>query len=269
MKQRFSFAAFFVAASLCSLSLGYTEDSSVFYEPTSTKENGSGKVENESSFQVTIDPRHRTTLSAEIASPVEKIYKKMGESFKKGELLIKLNDVLFQSNLKKAEAAVEKGKVELDAKKQLFQDNVASLFELKDGESNLATAQADLALARRNLDGTAIFAPYDGKVISVDIEESETPQLGKSLIEVVDDKVLIARFLVPSSYLPKLSIGMPFQIVIKETGEKVPVKITRIGSVIDPSSGTVKIEADIDNTKDTLRTGMTGKATFDFKRKTP
>ena len=204
---------------------------------------------------------------AEVVSQVVKINKKMGQTFKKGELLIKLNDVLFLSNVKKAEASLEKAKVELDAKKQLFKDNVASLFELKEGEANVATAKADLALAKRNYQATDILAPYDGKVISVNIEEYETPQLGKSLIDVVDDNVLIARFLVPSSFLPKIKEGTPFVIQLKETGEKIPVKISRIGSVIDPSSGTVKIEADIDNSKGKIRTGMTGKAIFNLEGK--
>lgn len=251
-------------------SIGSSQESSPFYEPESgSADVGSSKADNGSSFQVTLAPRHRTSLSAEIASPVVSINKKMGQSFKKDEVLVKLNDVLFQSNIKKAEAALEKAKVELNAKKQLYQDNVASLFELKEGESNVATAQADLALARRNLEGATIHAPYDGKVVAVNIEEYETPQLGKSLIEIVDDEIMIAKFLVPSSYLPKISTGMPFDIVIKETGEKIPAKITRIGSVIDPSSGTVKIEADVDNSKNTLRSGMAGRAIFNFTGKKP
>jgi RND family efflux transporter MFP subunit len=169
--------------------------------------------------------------------------------------------------MQKAQAALEKARVELDAKKQLFHDNVASLFELKEGEANVATAKADLALAKRNLEGTSVLAPYDGKVIAVSIEEFETPQLGKPLMETVDDEVLIARFLVPSYLLPRLSLGLPFNVVIRETGEKIPVKISRIGSVIDPSSGTVKIEADIDNRHNKLRAGMTGQAVFNFNGK--
>ena len=242
--------------------IGFAQDSSAFYHPPT-----SISASNEAVFQVTIDPRHRTSLTAEVASPVTKIYKKMGDDFKKGEILIQLNDVIFKSNLNKAEASLEKAKTELDAKKQLFHDNVASLFELKDGEANVATAEADKALAQRNLDGTTILGPYDGKVVTVYVEEYETPQLGAKLIDVVDDKVLIVKFLVPSSLLPKLKVGLPYQIKINETGEKISAKISRIGAVIDPSSGTVKIESDIDNAQGQLKAGMTGQAVFDDEGK--
>lgn len=214
-------------------------------------------------FQVTIDPRHRTQLAAEIPSPVLKINKKMGDAFKKGEVLIKLEDTIYLANLNKAKSALEKAKTELDAKKQLFRDNVASLFELKDAESGVATAEADLALAQKNMEATTIEAPYDGKVVSLDIEEFELPQVGKNLIEIVDDKVLIAKILVPSTLLPKIRVGSDFKINVKEVGRAIDAQISRIGAVIDPSSGTLRIESDIDNTKENLVAGMSGRANFE------
>lgn len=239
----------------------YSQDSDLFYDPRSEKDEAASK---EAAFQVTIDPRHRTSLSAEIVSSITKINKKMGESFHEGEILIELNEVIYVSHLKKAEAALEKARVEWEAKRQLFKDNVASLFELKEAQSNVATAEADLSLAKKNMLSTKIIAPYDGKVVSIDVQEYETPQLGKSLIEIVDDRVLIAKFLIPSTLLKKISPGTKFNILVHETGENVPAEISRIGSIIDPSSGTVKIEADIENDKSDLKTGMTGKALFDF-----
>jgi RND family efflux transporter MFP subunit len=193
------------------------KSSNPFFEPSVT---GFDETNNMNIFQVTIDPRHRTSLSAEIVSTVIKVPQKMGSAFRKGDLLIQLNDVLYQSNLEKAQAALIKAKTELDAKNHLFHDNQGSLFELKEAEANFATAKADLALAQRNFSATKILAPYDGKIISVEIEEFETPQLGKTLIDVVDDKVLVAKFLIPSSYLPKIKVGTPFQIEIRETGRK-------------------------------------------------
>jgi RND family efflux transporter MFP subunit len=214
-------------------------------------------------FQVTIDPRHRTQLAAEIPSPVVKINKKMGEPFKKGEVLIQLDDTIYQANLQKAKSALEKAQTQLDGKKQLFKDNVASLFELKEAESDLATAKADLAIAQKNLNATIIEAPYDGKVVSLDIEEYELPQVGKNLIEIIDDRVLIAKILVPSTLLPKIKVGSDFKIDVREVGRSIDAHISRIGAVIDPSSGTLRIESDIDNTKENLVAGMSGKANFD------
>ncbi|MEM1282546.1 MAG: efflux RND transporter periplasmic adaptor subunit [Chlamydiota bacterium] len=223
--------------------------------------------ETDSEYQVIIDPKHRTILSAEVQSPVNEIYKKMGDSFKKGEVLIQLNDVVYQSNIKKAKAVLERAKVELEARKQLFQDNVASLFELKEAEANVAIAEAELAIATRDLESTKIEAPYDGKVVTLGIEEYELPQPGTELIEIVYDKLLTAKLLISTEKLKKLNIGQSFKIKIPEADKTITAKISRISSVIDPSSSTFKIEAEIDNRDQELWAGMKGEAEFEqFKK---
>lgn len=223
-----------------------------------TTDDGQGEM-----FQVVIDPRRRTQLAAEVPSPVKKISKRLGENFKKDDILIQLEDTIYQSNLLKTKSALEKAQTELEAKQQLFKDNVASKFELKEAESNVATAKADLSIAEKNLSATIIEAPFDGKVVSLDIEEFELPTTGKNLIEIVDDTVLIAKILVPSTMLPKIKVGTDFTIDVKEMGKTFDAKISRIGSVIDPSSGTIRIEADIDNAEGKLVAGMSGRANFD------
>lgn len=220
-------------------------------------------------FQAVIDPLYRTNLSAEIQSPVTKINKRLGESFQKGDLLIQLDDVVYESNFKKASAMLNKAKVELDGKKQLFNDHVASLFELKEAEANVAVAEADVATAQRDLNSTKILAPYDGRVVSLSIEENELPKIGTEIIEIVYDDTLLAKLLIPASLLKQFNIGDSFTITISQIDLPVKAKIKRIGSVIDPSSETVKIEAEIENKNHELKPGMTGIANFNNEMVTP
>lgn len=211
-------------------------------------------------YQVVIEPVDRTKLSALVQSPVVKINKKMGESFVKGEVLIQLDDRVVKSNLEKALSALDRAKVEYEAKNQLFNENVASLFELKEAESNVATAHADVVIAQRDFDASSIEAPYDGKVVLLNISEYELPKTGSELIEIVKDDILLAKLLVPSSLLKTIKIGKKFKVNLYGEDQPVIAEIKRIGSVIDPSSDTIKIEAVIDNSQGNLRAGMTGKA---------
>lgn len=216
-------------------------------------------------FHVTLDPLHRTLLYAIIQSPVVKINRRLGESFKEGDVLIQLDDTVYKSNFNKASALVEKTKTELDAKTQLYNDKVASLFEVKDAEANVASAETDLAVAQRDLKATKIKAPYDGKVVSLQIEEHELPQTGKDLIEIVYDSTLMAETLIPSTLVTSIEIGMPLKINIKELNKDVDAKISHIGSVIDPTSQTIKIEAEIDNSNGELLAGMKGTVRIPYK----
>lgn len=209
-----------------------------------------------------IDPIYRTELTSQVNTPVQKIYKRMGDSFKEGEILIHMDDDIFQGNLLKAQAALSRAETELAAKQQLYHDNVGSKFELVEAEANLATAKAELILAKKNLESSTLLAPYDGKVVNLYIEEHELPSSGKELIELVDDNILIAKLLVPSSRYTEIEPGKTIHLNIAETGQKIDAKITRIGAVIDPSSSTIRVEAEIDNRDGKLKSGMTGEAQF-------
>lgn len=211
-------------------------------------------------FRVVLEPLHRTSLSAQVETPVTKITKRMGESFNEGDLLIQLDDSVFKAELNRANSGLVKAQTELDSKQRLFNDHVASVFEIKEAEANVAIAEAEVAKAKKNLEATKIIAPYKGKVVSLNIEEFELGQVGKVMIELVEDQKLLANLLIPSSFLPKIALGQAITITIKETGEPIIAKVTRIGAVIDPSSSTLKIEAEIDNREGKLKAGMSGTA---------
>lgn len=209
-------------------------------------------------YQVFLDPLYRTRLYAEINIPIAKIYKRMGDSFNKGDKLLEFDNRVFQGAFWKAKATLEKAETEYEGKLKLYHDNITSLFELKEAEANVASAKADLITAQKNLDSSIIKAPYKGKVVMLYIEEHELPQQGKELIEIVDTEVLIAKLLLPSLLLTRLQKGQELTLHIKETGADVNAKITRISPVIDPSSSTIKVEAEIENSDNKLSAGMTG-----------
>lgn len=225
-------------------------------------ENNIQQLPENQGFLVILEPYRRTLLFAEVSSPVIKINKRMGDTFKEGDLLIKLDDDIFKSNYEKAKGLILKHQSALEAKEQLFKDKIASHFEVREAEADLANSKAELTMARKNLKASVIKAPYNGKVVELSIEEHELPRSGKELIEIVDDHVLLARFLIPSSLLSQLYIGKPIYIKLNNYDKEIVAKLFRIGSVIDPSSSLIKVEAKIDNKEGILRSGMTGTAYF-------
>ena len=215
-------------------------------------------------FRVVLEPQHRTILSAQLSGiPVTKITKKIGDSFTEGELLIQFDPAIFEGNIKKAESDLIKTETKLEGKKLLFDENSASLFELKEAASNYAESQANLILAQKNLKAAAITGPYDGKVVRIMIEEFEVPhENSKDVIEVIDDTKLIAKLFIPSKQLIGLKVDAPLYIKLDDTGETITAHISRIGAAIEPSSSTILIEAEIDNPEGRLKAGMSGIASF-------
>ena len=219
-------------------------------------ENGPANVVDR--IPIVLAPRHSAVLSAQVTSKVTRITRAMGEPFDENDTLLKLDDTSFSANKAKAKAILERAEVQLKAKEELFRDNVASFFELKDAEAEAATARADLIIAKQSLQETSISAPFPGHLVDVFVDEHEMVQAGQPLLEVVDDRVLLAKFLIPSTNLQTVTLHQKVWFYIRETGKRVSGNISNIGAVIDPSSSMVKVYAEIDNYDDSLSPGMIG-----------
>lgn len=213
-------------------------------------------------FQVIIDPLNKAILSAQLSVPVKKIHKKMGDSFNKGDVLLELDNSIYIAQLKKARAILEKAQNTYQAKEELFDARIASLSELKEAYAEWASAQAEFEVSKKQLEACKIVAPYRGKVASVLLFEHELPQVGQPLVEVVGDEVLLAKMLVDAKYLPLLSVDKPIEIYVNELKQNLTARIKRIGSVIDPASSTIAVEAEIINNDSALIAGMTGFTLF-------
>jgi len=78
------------------------------------------------------------------------------------------------------------------------------------------------------------------------------------LIEVIDDWVIRAKFLAPSELYEEIQIGQTFLINVREVKQEFECKITHISPVLESNTSTFQVFAEIDNSHDILRGGMTG-----------
>jgi membrane fusion protein (multidrug efflux system) len=209
-------------------------------------------------IRVVLEPRHRTALSAEVVSSVTSINKRMGETFKKNDVLMTLDDQVYKSNYAKALALIERAKAELRAQQRLYNDKAASLLELREAQAKLAVAEADFAQANKDLKACILTAPYDGEVQDVHVQEFERVEPGKPLMDILDDHILIAKILVPSRIGLTFRVGQELSVSIPEAKGNYSATVTHIAPGIDPSSSLIKIDSEIPNKDRTLRAGMIG-----------
>lgn len=221
-----------------------------------------------SPLRVVLMPLHRTIYKPEVQviAPVVQLNVREGDSFKKGELILQLDPGKYQAFYDKAKADAEKAEVELRAKHKLFQDETISLFDFMQAKASLATARAEVEIAKKNLEATTIIAPYDGKVANLFIELHELPVEGREMIELIEDTHLRGIILVPSSLVSKIQIGDKVDIFIEEKQDTYEAKISSIAATIDPASSTLKIEVDVNNENNELKAGMSGSAELSEKQ---
>lgn len=205
---------------------------------------------------VILEPYHRVEIYPEITEEIEQIPFKLGESFKKGDLLLKMKNQLYISQLAKALKGVEYAKEDLRIKESLYKSTLISTLELFQSQYNVTTAEAVAAEAERNFQMSFVLAPFDGKVGAVHIREFERPIRQKSMLEIFNDRIMIAKFIIPSNLLHHFSIGQMIPVFVKDINKTIPAKLIRIGAEINPVSWTVTLEAEIYNFDGMLMPGM-------------
>ena len=79
----------------------------------------------------------RTILSSEIAGEIVELSKHEGDSFKKGETLIKLDCSIYQAQKRKIEVEKEIARLELEKNKKLDTFGSIGTFEIQISQENL------------------------------------------------------------------------------------------------------------------------------------
>ncbi len=210
-------------------------------------------------LSMVLTPRHEAVLSSELFSKVVKIEKEMGQSFKQGDALVKLDDVQLALEVRKRAALASAAAKNYSVARKLRANKSISELEMANAQRDAEATAAELAMAKRLLDLCRIEAPFNGRVKQLFVHEYEAVKKGDPLIAIVDDWELLARVLVPSSAFGKVSIGQELEFQINQTGEKVRGKVSHINETLDPASATFEVYALIDNSAQTLRSGMSGR----------
>jgi RND family efflux transporter MFP subunit len=195
-------------------------------------------------------------LSSLVASPVRKINRRFGEAFVKGDRLLILDDGFYQANLTAAEAALKAAQVEYQALQSLHQDGNATLMQREQAASEVKQAEKNVVDAREKLEGCVVLAPFNGRVIEVLAQEHELVKIGHPLIKIVNDKTLLAQFLLPEELFPRIRPGLPVRIHVTSFDRYVTGKIKYIAAEVDPASRTFEVRAEVANEAGHLRSGM-------------
>ncbi|CDK99145.1 putative HlyD family secretion protein [Magnetospirillum gryphiswaldense MSR-1 v2] len=200
-----------------------------------------------------------TTLSAELPAKIDRITVKEGERFKEGQQLVAFDCTIQRALVDEASAvfaAAEKSKA---VYKRLLELNSTGTLEAEKSGWDAAVAQAKLNSARAVASKCGISAPFAGRVVEQKARAHQYVQVGQAILEILDDSVLNAEFIVPSSAVTTLKPGTSLQIMVDETRKTYPGRIARMGAKVDAVSHSVKITAEIKGDFPELMAGMTGK----------
>lgn len=204
----------------------------------------------------------KTILSSEIAGEIIELSKYEGDSFKKGETLIRLDCSIYKAQKRKIEVEKNIARLELEKNKKLDTYGSIGTFEIQISQENFDKQKAESDIASINISRCEIKAPFSGRVASKKVSKYQSIKPQDELLEIVGLENLEARVVVPSSWLVWLKKGIEIDLNIDETQSTIKASIVQIDSIIDPTSQSITVRAKLIQPFENIIPGMSATAKF-------
>ncbi len=208
----------------------------------------------------TVQPERRADLRAEVSAVVMGVLKENGQSVKRGDLLVRLDDTSIRDGLVSAQEAERAAAQAFDQSQRQFQrlktlreSGMASAQQLEDAEirrnstqSDLSAAKTRVAQARQMQQRTEVRAPFDGIVADRKVSAGDTAQVGKELLKVIDPTSLKLEGLISSDAIQLVKVGMPVSFRVNGYGKQdFAGKVKFVSPTANPTTRQVEVTVEI------------------------
>ena len=206
-----------------------------------------------------VQPERRADLRAEISAVVLQVLKENGDTVRRGDLLVRLDDTAIRDSLSSAEAssraagqAFEQAERQFQRMKTLRASGMASAQALDDAETRRNNAQSDLEAAktrsvqaRQQMQRTEARAPFDGIVSDRKVSAGDTAQIGKELLKVIDPASMRFEGLVSADKIGEVKAGQTVGFRVNGYGEQEFVgKVRRVNPAANATTRQVEVLVD-------------------------
>lgn len=212
----------------------------------------------QSPVKVVLFPFKRAIISAIINTSVKEYLFKEGESFSEGDIIVKLDDAIYNHRFIKAKTYSTFATKVYQNNLNLAEKGGIGQYELEKSKFENEAAEAEMKIAQIELDACTIKAPFSGSLVKKIAREYEFVRIGQPVVEIINDYQLLAVMHLPSTQRESVRKGQKIQFRIDETGTFSTGKIYEISAEIDPRSRTFELKILIDNKDRKLSAGMSG-----------
>ncbi|APX92468.1 efflux transporter periplasmic adaptor subunit [Halomonas sp. 1513] len=185
-------------------------------------------------------------LRARREGQVEALPVAQGERVEAGQTLLELDREDLPAQLARAEADLELARAELDGADQLRQRDLVSRTEQLRLAGAVAGAVAEVEQLRQMLSHTRPTAPFAGTLDQLDIDPGATLQVGEVYARLVDDSRLRASAHIAQRDALDLEPGLPVSVRLLD-GSTLEGELSYVASRADQGTRSFAVEARLDN----------------------
>ncbi|HSC44484.1 MAG TPA: efflux RND transporter periplasmic adaptor subunit [Candidatus Acidoferrum sp.] len=228
---------------------------------------------------------HQVDVTAQRDGIVAAIAVEAGARVSAGTILAKLDDRQLNANLEAAraktrgiaadlknwQAEAEVLKADYVRAQRLYNEKLIAEEQLQHAQYKAESDQWDILRVQEQLntakeeehslelelEKTRIMAPFAGLVARRYVRSGQTVAKGERLFWVTEEGPLRVRFTLPEKFIGHVKKGQEMALTSPDLpNEKHSVKVVEVSPVVDPSSGTIELLAELSGPRGELRPGM-------------
>jgi len=223
------------------------------------------------SASVKVEPAQESNLAFLISAPVRQINVKEGDAVNAGQPLIVLDTPELDAQVATAQAELKsalanqviqrsgKGTRTQIGHKTLWLGSMPEIRQQAD--ARVLQAQAALDIAKAKLAQGTLVAPFDGTVVSIDVQPAEMVEAQKPILTIGDlGHLQVVTTDLSEREIANVKIGQTATTQLKAFNEALTGKVVAIAPLAGENNGDTvyKVTIDLDKAPESLLWGMTG-----------
>ncbi|MCK3658228.1 efflux transporter periplasmic adaptor subunit [Pasteurellaceae bacterium Pebbles2] len=196
-----------------------------------------------------VRPNQGAMLSAEAAGTIKRILVESGQTVRKGDVLVELDNDVETASLHAAEAQLPAARLTYQRYANLIKSQSVSQVELDNAKANLDQISANIGSLKASIERRKIVAPFDGKLGIMQVNLGQYITMGTQIVRVEDSSSMKVDFSISQNQLDALFIGQKVTATSDaRAGETFAAKITALEPAINKNTGLVDVQATFEPT---------------------
>jgi membrane fusion protein (multidrug efflux system) len=196
-------------------------------------------------------------ISSKTSNIVTSVRFRDGESVRRGQVLVQLDDAQTRADVAAAQAALTESESQYSRSRELLNTQALSKSSFEQLEATLKANRARLAAAQARLEDTVIRAPFSGRVGLRRVSVGTLISPGDVITTLDDTSVIKLDFSVPENFLASLREGLSIRASAPAyPGRSFAGTVASIDSRVDMNTRSVIVRALLANEDGVLKPGM-------------
>ena len=196
-------------------------------------------------------------VATELGGVVAEVNFQNGGVAKKGDVLMRLDSSAEEAQLHTAQADLELAKANLERERNLATRKVVSQQEFDAAQSTFGQKQGAVDNMRSFITKKEVRAPFDGMLGIRQVNVGQMINPGQQVVQLTALDRIYVDFALPQQTLPQLATGYDARVHADALpGQEFKGKVTAINSMVDAVTRNIGVQATLENPDHVLRPGM-------------